>query len=142
MIHIEKFSTENQTLSRTAFEIRSKVFVEEQKVDSREEFDQFEDICLHYLLYYKDSPAGTARWRETEKGIKLERFAVLKEFRGKGLGEMLVRTVLSDVLPKKMKLYLHAQLTAVPLYEKCGFKKQGEIFSECDIDHYLMSYKL
>ena len=32
-------------------------------------------------MYVDGKPVATARWRKTDKGIKLERFAMLKEFR-------------------------------------------------------------
>ena len=49
----------------TAFTIRREVFVEEQRVDAREEYDEFEQSSTHFLAY-KDSfpvvrPGGVAR---------------------------------------------------------------------------------
>ena len=85
---------------------------------------------------------GTARWRITSNGVKLERFAVLADARGQGVGQALVKAVLADIQAKpeaalKSK-YLHAQLSAVPLYSKFGFNKVGDIFEECNIMHYKM----
>lgn len=128
-----------------AFAIRWKVFVEEQAVPAEEELDEFENVSRHFIAYESNQAVGTARWRFTEKGCKLERFAVLKESRGKGVGSALLQTVLDDIrnicqkLNKRdMVLYLHAQVTAVGLYEKFGFQKYGEPFDECGIMHYLM----
>lgn len=123
--------------------IREEVFVIEQQVPKEEEYDEFEDESHHFLATEDGLPLGCGRWRETEKGIKLERIAVLKKYRGNGYGEAIVQTMLNDIeqtynnkeLPK---IYLHSQLMAVTLYERTGFKKQGEIFQECKIDHYLM----
>ncbi len=120
--------------------IRQTVFVEEQKVDPELEYDEFENESQHYLVLQNNQPAGTARWRKTEKGIKLERFAVLPEFRGCGLAGMLVARLLNDVKPFGEKIYLNAQLPAVPLYERAGFVKQGETFFEADIEHYYMEF--
>lgn len=140
-LRVEKIATESE--KKHAFSIREKVFVVEQKVDAKDEYDEFEEISTHFLAILDDIPVGTARWRFTDKGIKLERFAVLQEARGKGVGQALVREVLNDInsvsaSKGKMK-YLHAQLTAVPLYSKFGFEKEGEIFEECNIQHYKMS---
>ncbi|WP_017731555.1 GNAT family N-acetyltransferase [Nafulsella turpanensis] len=126
-----------------AFAIREKVFVEEQKVSKEEEYDEFEESAVHFLAYNKEGKAGgTARWRFTDKGVKLERFAVLKENRGSGIGSALVARVLEDVQEQSetsgKSIYLHAQLTAVPLYEKFGFRKKGDQFDECGIMHYKM----
>ncbi len=127
---------------KSAFKIRKEVFVIEQEVDPADEYDQFEETSTHFLALLDGMPVGTARWRFTQKGIKLERFAVLKEARGKGVGQALVAAVLSDISSDattsgKLK-YLHAQLTAVPLYSKFGFEKEGDIFEECNILHYKM----
>ncbi|MEI6815490.1 MAG: GNAT family N-acetyltransferase [Bacteroidota bacterium] len=121
--------------------IRRKVFVEEQGVAREEEFDQFEDESQHFLVMFGYSKAGTARWRTTGDGIKLERFAVLPKHRNSGVGSALVKAVLFDVMDKGKKIYLHAQLRAIPLYERNGFVKEGNMFSECNIDHFKMVYK-
>jgi predicted GNAT family N-acyltransferase len=144
MISVEKVLSKEQL--DTVFKIREEVFVLEQEVDPAEEYDEFEDISIHFLAKSEGQPAGTARWRFTDKGIKLERFAVLKPMRGKGVGQALVKTVIEDIAAnpqsKGRKLYLHAQLDAMPLYEKFGFKKVGEMFEECNILHYKMELYL
>ena len=126
----------------SVFSIREAVFVKEQEVPQEEEYDDFEESSTHFLAMVGNEPAGTARWRTTNKGIKLERFAVLKSFRGMGVGQALVKTVLEDIMlqpeNKRKLLYLHAQLPAVPLYAKFGFIKEGEQFMECNIAHYAM----
>lgn len=127
---------------KSAFKIREEVFVIEQEVDPAAEYDEFEETSTHFLAKLDGNPVGTARWRFTQNGVKLERFAVLKEARGKGVGQALVAEVLNDISTNpntigKLK-YLHAQLTAVPLYLKFGFEKEGDIFEECKILHYKM----
>jgi predicted GNAT family N-acyltransferase len=126
-----------------AFTIREKVFVGEQNVPADAEYDQHDraGTTRHYLARVDGQPAGAARWRPTDNGVKLERFAVLPEFRNKGVGEALVHRVLADVraeAPDAAQVYLHAQLRAIPLYERTGFHKEGEMFEECDIQHYKM----
>lgn len=122
--------------------IRYEVFVIGQNVPAEEEIDAFEDESFHFLALKDGQPCGAARWRYTEKGIKLERFAVLDQFRGCGIGSALVASVLEDISsnPKSREklLYLHAQISAMRLYSKFGFKQVGELFQECDIDHYEM----
>jgi predicted GNAT family N-acyltransferase/predicted HAD superfamily Cof-like phosphohydrolase len=141
MIQIEKFTTVQPELSILAFGIRKLVFVEEQNVDPKEEFDSFEDSSTHFLMFYVKDPVATARWRFTENGIKLERFAVLQEYRNKGLGAILLKTVIADVKDYKKPIYLHAQVKAMNFYEREGFVKTGPMFSECNILHYKMYYQ-
>jgi predicted GNAT family N-acyltransferase len=123
-----------------AFLVRRTVFVGEQGVDPALEYDEHEQNARHYLVLAGATPAGAARWRETSRGIKLERFAVIKEFRNNGIGKRLVEEVLRDVIPEGKKIYLHSQVKAVPLYERAGFRKSGKIFYEADIAHYYMEF--
>jgi predicted GNAT family N-acyltransferase len=139
MVEVKRFSFEDKSLAEQAFAIRRKVFVEEQGVDPALEYDH-EEEAHHYLLMLGDKPVATARWRETGKGIKLERFAVLPSFRNRGIGEIILKEVLRDVRLSEKPVYLHAQLKAVVFYERNGFKKSGGMFSEAGIDHFLMKY--
>ncbi len=134
-----------------AFAIRRAVFVIEQNVDAREEYE-YEEESRHFLARTdtgtgQAEPSGTARWRRTEKGVKLERFAVLSPFRGQGVGKALVRAVLDDVFSRQPQrrtadpiesIYLHAQVTAMPLYAGFGFVPVGPMFEEAGIQHYKM----
>ena len=119
------------------FAIRREVFVGEQNCPPELEWEH-EDESNHFLATVDGEPAGASRWRKTDKGYKLERFAVLKKFRGNGVGQVLVQTVL-DALPKDATyVYLHAQIQAVTLYERFGFEKTGPEFEEAGIRHYKM----
>ena len=144
MTFLTKKITDESAL-QSAFYIRDQVFVKEQNVAPKEEYDSYENLATHFLVMDGDLAVGTARWRFTKTGIKLERFAGLKSYRGRGVGGMLVKSVLEDVLKnpsnKDKTIYLHAQVTALGLYEKHGFEKVGERFMECEIAHYLMKYK-
>jgi predicted GNAT family N-acyltransferase len=141
MVEIVSFRTKDRPdLAEKANSIRQKVFVEEQKVDPELEYDQFEDVALHYLLYAEKEPVATARWRETEKGIKLERFATIRSFRNQGLGAILLQDIMEDVIPLGKKIYLHSQILAIPFYERHGFEKIGEQFTEAEIEHYEMFF--
>ena len=137
MIEVKRFSFEDKEVAEQAFKIRRKVFVDEQGVDPGLEYDR-EDQAHHYLLTLADKPIATARWRETEKGIKLERFAVLPEFRNRGFGEIILEEVIKDVIVTGKVVYLHSQSRAVPFYERHGFVKEGEAFFEAGIEHYYM----
>lgn len=140
MPSVEKITTKEEL--QEAFKIRELVFVVEQEVDAAEEYDEFEDSSVHFLAKIEGAPVGTARWRFTANGVKMERFAVLKDARGQGVGQALVAAVLADVAQhpegKGKKRYLHAQIHAMPLYAKFGFQAVGDQFEECAILHYKM----
>ncbi|MFD0792302.1 GNAT family N-acetyltransferase [Mucilaginibacter litoreus] len=119
------------------FAVRREVFVGEQNCPPELEWE-FEDESNHFLATVDGEPAGAARWRKTDKGYKLERFAVLSKFRGHGVAQALVKAVLADLPAEANYVYLHAQIQAVGLYGKFGFEKTGPQFEEAGIQHYKM----
>ncbi|WP_343069158.1 GNAT family N-acetyltransferase [Hymenobacter citatus] len=129
----------------SALHIREIVFVQGQGVPPDAEYDEHDrSDATHYLAISADgTPCGAARWRPTDKGVKLERFAVLASYRNQEAGAALLRAVLQDVRAAHpdATVYLHSQLPAVRFYERHGFEKVGEQFSECDIEHYKMELR-
>ncbi len=136
-LQIKKVQTETELAQ--AHEIRIRVFVEEQKVDQRIELDEHDQEASHLLALVKGRPVGTARWRSTDEGIKLERFAVLKEFRGQGVGKALVNFILNE-LKNRGKIYLNAQESVIHFYERFGFQVRGARFYEAGIPHKKMVF--
>ena len=65
---------------------------------------------------------------------------MLKAFRNKGLGSVLLQEVLNDVVPLGKEIYLHSQVVAVNYYQRAGFREYGGHFTEADIEHVLMKY--
>jgi predicted GNAT family N-acyltransferase len=122
-----------------AFAVRRAVFVMEQGVPADLEYAH-EAEARHYLLTLAGRPVAAARWRDTDAGIKLERCAVLPAFRNRGVGAHLLRAVLRDVTARGRPIYLHAQVRAVPFYERHGFTRVGPPFSEAGIVHYAMRF--
>ena len=122
------------------FAIRKTVFVEEQNCPPELEWEH-EEESVHFLALMDNQPCGACRWRKTDNGYKLERFAVLKEFRGKRIGQALVAAVLSDLPEDAHYIYLNAQLTAMPLYARFGFVAEGPQFEEAGIQHFKMVKK-
>jgi len=140
-IEIIRFSINQAELVSRSREIRTKVFVEEQHVPEEIEYDEYEAECHHYLMIIGDAAIATCRWRHTPKGVKLERFAVLEAWRGKGYGNLLVEHVLSEVTAPGKPVYLHAQEAVIPFYYNLGFRAYGDVFIEADIRHFLMKYE-
>ena len=136
---VKRFKSDNKILSEKALAIRYKVFVVEQGVDPELEY-QHDEEAQHYILCMGKKAIGTARWREIDGQIKLERFAVLPRFRSKGFGKIILLEILIDVLPLLKPIYLHSQLKAVRFYERNGFVIEGEIFIEAGIGHFTMVY--
>lgn len=131
----------NPQLLETVFAIRREVFVVEQHCPPELEWEH-EEESHHFLATIDGEPAGACRWRKTDNGYKLERFAVLKQHRGQGIAHTMVTTTLSDLPADADYIYLNAQIDAMPLYEKSGFEKTGPQFEEAGIQHFKMVKKV
>lgn len=140
MTEVKKFSFEQKDLMKISNSIRREVFIIEQKVDEALEYEN-EEFGNYYLLYFHGKPIATCRWRVTSEGIKLERFALLKSYRNKGLGGILLNEIMKDVLKLKKNIFLNAQITAVNYYQRAGFIPVGDHFFEANIEHVRMEYK-
>ena len=125
---------------KKAFSIREKVFVEGMNIPVEIELDEFDKIAHHIIAYADEIPVGTARWRKTKEGMKLERFAVLPKLRLLGVGKALTEHILK-ILKNEKNIYLNSQLTAIGFYEKLGFYKKGKSFKEAGILHQKMFLK-
>lgn len=123
--------------------IRKTVFVNECKWTPDTELDYDDFKSPHLILYLDKKAVGTARLIYKEGKCYYSRIAVLKEFRGKGLGKILI-----DELEKRAKsegakeVYLEAQVSALGFYEKLGFKSYGDVYVEDAIDHKMMKKDL
>ncbi len=122
-----------------AYTVRAVVFIGEQHCPYDEEIDQHEYSCIHILGEEHGEPIAAARLRFPGPYAKLERIAVRKEWRGRGLGHQLVDYMLNECRSRGYSLFrMHAQAHLADYYAKHGFLKQGDIFVEAGIDHYLM----
>lgn len=139
-MQIKKFNYPETGLMDQAFKIREQVFIREQGVPEDLEKDSSDRDAVHYILFDEEKPIATARRRKTTNGIKLERFAVLSEYRNHGIGSKVLHFVLEDLKNEDTTIYLNSQEKAVPFYERYGFVKSGEPFMEAGIRHFLMYY--
>ncbi|MPM96948.1 Acetyltransferase [bioreactor metagenome] len=123
-----------------AFYIRREVFIKEQNVPEEEEFDE-EDLRSHHVVVYSDGrPVATGRLFKTEENWFIGRISVLKDFRGKQLGKLVVEKLLERAAEiEAMDVHIHAQTHAVNFYEKFGFITYGDTFLEAGIEHISMA---
>ena len=120
-----------------AYLIRRAVFILEQGVPEALELDELDPSALHALAYQDGQCVGTGRLVNLGNGqAQIGRMAVLRNFRGQGIGRaILERLLLTATAEGASSLILHAQLTAMPFYEKLGFVGQGSIYEEAGIPH-------
>jgi predicted GNAT family N-acyltransferase len=93
-----------------AAQVRTEVFIKEQKIPEGNEYDLEDDRCWHWVCYVNEEPVGVIRLvppphlkHESEEGpdqdmaptgsyVKLGRLAVLKKYRGMGVAKKLVKS--------------------------------------------------
>ena len=123
--------------------VRGIVFIEEQGVDWEGEIDEFEDESMHILGEMDGQPVATGRLRALPDGwFKLERIAVRPKWRGRGIAKGMVEFLLAEAAKLgAVRMKMHAQVYLEDFYNQFGFRREGEIFSECGIDHLLMIRK-
>jgi len=121
--------------------IREPVFVVEQEVPLEEEWDDLDPKCQHVIA--RDSehkPIGTGRLTPEHK---IGRMAVLREWRGKGVGEALLVALIDLARAQGLReVSLNSQVAALGFYEKFGFMPYGEQFEEAGIQHRAMKLAL
>jgi predicted GNAT family N-acyltransferase len=122
--------------------IRTAVFIDEQGVDRALEFDDRDPACAHLLALEGTQAIGTARL-DAGYGGKIGRLAVLAAYRRRGVGAAVMEQLHEIARARSLpRLWCHAQLSAVPFYERLGYTASGAVFVEAGIDHVRMDVVL
>jgi len=121
--------------------VREQVFVQEQQVPIELEWDAIDPQCRHLLaLDANGAPIGTARLLPDGH---IGRMAVLKSWRGRGVGSALLRAAVG--LARELgfaEVVLNAQVSALPFYSRQGFAAEGKVFMEAGMPHRCMRRRL
>jgi predicted GNAT family N-acyltransferase len=127
-----------------AFEVRRKVFVREQGISEDLVFDEHDREALHMVVKDGERVVGTARVQFlADNQAKLERMAVLKHYRRKGIGKEMLLFLDAVWKDKQVRqVIIHAQFEVVPFYKLCGFDELGLPFREAGIKHIKMRKRL
>ena len=124
-------------LPQEAKQIRIVVFMDEQ--DFTEEFDALDEVCAHLVMYDGDIPVATCRIWLASDGWHVGRLAVIKEYRGRGLGQEMLEHAERHVRGLDgISISLHAQCKAQDFYRKCGYIPYGEIDYDEGVPHVHM----
>ena len=119
--------------------IRTAVFVDEQNVPAELEWDGIDERCLHVLA---TTPAGEAigTGRLLPDG-HIGRMAVLKPWRGNGVGSMILAELLEAAREQRhLVVELSAQTHAIEFYRRHGFEAVSGEYLEAGIPHRTMRW--
>ncbi len=124
--------------------IRETVFVIEQGFS--EEFDEIDKKSIHFLVKVNNKRAATARiFKSDNSDTKwtVGRFAVLKEYRGTGLGSFLMKKVEEKIKEQGGNVAeLSAQKQAEKFYLSLGYTSMGDIYYDQHAPHIHMEKEL
>lgn len=129
------------TLKEKAQPVRTQVFVQEQGIDAKHEWDASDADAVHAVITnHFGHPLGTARLLKKSPGVaQIGRMAVVRVMRGSGLGGQLLNALVDIAKARGDKeVRLHAQTSAQAFYAREGFVPVGEPFDEVGITHIEM----
>ena len=113
--------------------IRYEVFVEEQNVPAEEEIDAYDPLSIHAIAWSNGQAAGCGRLLPDGH---IGRMAVLKSFRGLGVGGLVLQHLMARALQRgDHEVVLSAQTHAIGFYEKFDFVAEGAEYLDCNIPH-------
>ena len=130
-------------LPEEAKKIRSEVFVKEQGF--YDEYDEFDDIAKHMVMYSNEEPISTCRiyYNSEKESYIIGRVAVLKEWRGKNIGRRILNAAEEYIRENGGKsVMLSGQVRVAGFYEKLGYIKQGETYLDEGCPHIWMKKNL
>lgn len=130
-------------LPEEAKKIRSEVFVKEQGF--YDEYDEFDDIAKHMVMYSNEKPISTCRiyYNSEKESYIIGRVAVLKEWRGKNIGRRILNAAEEYIRENGGKsVMLSGQVRVAGFYEKLGYIKQGETYLDEGCPHIWMKKNL
>lgn len=121
--------------------VRETVFVLEQHVPPEMEWDELDENAFHVLARdHNAQPIGAGRLTQD---FRIGRMAVLKEWRGEGVGTALLQQLTQHARARGDKeIVLNAQVSAIPFYANHGYSEEGARFIEAGILHQRMRIKL
>jgi predicted GNAT family N-acyltransferase len=121
--------------------VRRAVFIEEQGITERDEWDESDPLCWHVLAVASNRDAvGTGRM---DPAGKIGRVAVLPQYRGTGVGAAIVGHLVGLAEAQGLAaVYLYAQSSALGFYERLGFQADGPEFDEVGIPHRRMRQRI
>jgi len=123
--------------------IRKTVFTDELGISESKLFDEYDESCDHFIIFDGKNIVGSIRFVSLGKTIKLERMAILQQYRTKNYGKDCILQLKEFYHALGYtQIFLDSIYSVRNFYKKCGFLEKGEIFQRVGIDHIKMSLDL
>ena len=123
--------------------IRQQVFVDEQGIDPSLEWTDDEGSFVYVLARSQDQlPVGTGRISVVADVATIGRMAVLKDWRGHGVGSAILGRLMKIGKSDGAKTFtLSSQLQAISFYEAHNFSAEGDVYLDAGIEHRKMTFQ-
>ncbi len=147
MEKVSVYFTHWETHKNQLKQIRETVFIEEQSVPIKLEWDGLDEKAIHVMaviqseegLLEEKLAVGTARIIIEGNQAYIGRMAVLPQWRRQGLGTQILQSCINECKKSKVKqITLNAQSYITDFYQKAGFKIIGKQFFDAGIPHQRM----
>lgn len=124
MIHMQVLRAEEEWQRAGAYSVRIQGMNRQHHIPLREEFDEHDGDGTKYIVLLDELyPVATCRFYELDSvRIMLGRVVVLPEYRGKGLGRVVIEE--AEKWAKELGyqiVQIEARTVAIGFYEKTGY---------------------
>ncbi|MBP5530160.1 MAG: GNAT family N-acetyltransferase [Lachnospiraceae bacterium] len=145
MGNFEIMRAEEEWQRAGAYSVRIQGMNRQHHISLRDEFDEKDADGTRYIVILDDGyPVATCRFYEvSEKDVVLGRVVVLPEYRGKGIGVLVVNE--AEKWIKELgycKVIVDSRLTAIGFYEKLGYQKEAEDVIQSGTFECIRMYKI
>ena len=124
-INLLKIPNEN---TKEIKEIRKVVFTDELNISESYLLDKYDETCDQFLIKNGEITIGALRLRKENNAVKLERMAILSEFRKMSFGIKAIYEVKKYSITKsESKIFLDSMYDIRDIYNKCGVAERGDI---------------
>ncbi|MET1256572.1 GNAT family N-acetyltransferase [Aliikangiella maris] len=134
---VKVITAKDKLLIESVYQLRNSIFIEEQGIAKALDKDGKDEASKHLLIYIDDTVAATGRLFMRSDGVaELSRIAVNPQFRGAGLGKLVVEEL--EKLARSQntsRMILHPHDYLESFYAQLGYRRVDGI-------HIVSGYKL
>ena len=121
--------------------VRRAVFTVERGVPAGIETDAHDRAGAgydHFLVRVNGRDAAAMRCHREGDAVVLQRFCVLAEFRGQGVGRAALAALEARYAGQAARIVLDAKCEARGFYTACGYRTISGVFVEAGVNHVRM----